>query len=300
MFEVFFLGTGAAIPSKDRGHTTIAVRRNGEITLLDCGEGAQREMIKNGLSIMKVRRILITHLHADHAAGLFSLPQSLYLLNRREPLDIYGPKGIKSMGTAFEKFFFFEPDYAIRYHELPEEEALVYSDSEIEIRSVGVEHSLPTVAYSIREKDRLHLDAKKANGLGVKPGPLRKNLTDGKDIVVNGKKVRSKDVTKLEKGLKISYSGDTAPCQSFKKLARDSDLLIHEATFRAEKEAESKEYGHSTSVGAAKVAKETNSKKLALVHISPRYEEPKELEKEAKAVFRNTVASKDGMKLVLK
>ena len=84
--EILFLGTSAAVPSKEHSTSCIAVRSGSDIILLDCGEGSQRQLMLSPFSFMKIRAVLITHLHGDHVFGLPGLIQTMSLSNRTEPL----------------------------------------------------------------------------------------------------------------------------------------------------------------------------------------------------------------------
>src|SRR3989338_8891096 len=92
MIELTILGTTAGAPTKERGHSAVAIKHNGIAYLFDCGENAQRQAKIAGISLLKVKSIFITHWHADHFAGLLGLIQTMALLERKEPLYIFGPK----------------------------------------------------------------------------------------------------------------------------------------------------------------------------------------------------------------
>ena len=153
MIEVHFLGTGAAIPSKHRGHTSIALRYNGEIILFDCGENIQRQMIWAGLSPMKISRIFITHFHADHFAGLLALPQSLGLLKRKEPLYVYGPKGTEKVSKHL-KVLIGDLEYDLKFAEIKE----AVENEKYIVSSIPVRHEIPSLAYSFEEKPKRNLN----------------------------------------------------------------------------------------------------------------------------------------------
>ncbi|RKX48988.1 MAG: ribonuclease Z, partial [Thermotoga sp.] len=91
---VIFLGTGGSWPTVKRNVSAIAVKRGGEILLFDCGEGTQRQIQRSGLSYMQIKSIFISHFHGDHFLGLPGLIQTMQLNDRKEPLTIYGPRGI--------------------------------------------------------------------------------------------------------------------------------------------------------------------------------------------------------------
>jgi len=300
MIEVFFIGTGAAIPSKKRGHTTVALRRGGEIFLFDCGENTQRRLIEEGISPMKIENIFVTHMHTDHVAGLFPLPETMYLLKRKTSLNIYGPKGLDRFGRLLRELQNFNLGYEVSFRELMRKKTTVVDAKEYEITSVPVQHGTPSLGYCFEEKERLKFLEAKAEKMGVGPGPQRGKLTHKQNISVNGKTIKWQDVTEAIPGKKIVISGDTCPCDEIEKIAKGADLLIHEATFGEDKKDEAEEFYHTTAAQAAKIAKKAGVKKLALIHFSPRYKDVKPLLEEAQKIFPATFIAEDGMSIVVK
>ncbi len=166
-----------------------------------------------------------------------------------------------------------------------------------QILSIPVFHSVPSVAFCFQEKDKLNLDDKKLNKLNIKRGPWLKKLKKLGEIEYKGTKVKIGDVGHVKKGLKVVYSGDTKPCENVVKISKDADLLIHDGTF-LEEDVGSK--SHADVKEAAKLAKKAKVKELVLTHISRRYTDLKELEDQAKSVFKNSRAAYDFMKIKLK
>src|SRR5512138_3723135 len=91
MLRLTFLGTAAAQPTLRRNLTGLSVRREGEMWLVDCGEGTQRQLIHYGAGF-DVAAIFFTHFHADHYLGAIGFLRTLSMLGREAPLDVYGPK----------------------------------------------------------------------------------------------------------------------------------------------------------------------------------------------------------------
>src|SRR5436190_15928913 len=102
MLTVTFLGTSAARPTVERNVSGLAVHREGETLLFECGEGTQRQMMRYGVSFA-LSEIFFTHFHADHFLGVIGLIRTLGLQGRPEPLFLFGPKGAKKvLSTAMQ------------------------------------------------------------------------------------------------------------------------------------------------------------------------------------------------------
>ena len=76
MLSLTFLGTGAAIPTLDRNVSALAIQREGETLLFDCGEATQRQMMRYGVGFT-LRDVFFTHYHSDHILGLTGLGNKL-------------------------------------------------------------------------------------------------------------------------------------------------------------------------------------------------------------------------------
>src|SRR5207248_4954764 len=98
MLSVTFLGTSAARPTVERNVSAMALVREGETLLFECGEGTQRQMMRYGVSFA-LSEIFFTHFHADHFLGVIGLIRTLGLQARAEPIVLYGPHGAKKVLT---------------------------------------------------------------------------------------------------------------------------------------------------------------------------------------------------------
>ncbi len=284
--EIIFLGTSSAVPTLERNHPSIALRAFAEVMLFDCGEGTQRQLIEAKISPMKITKIFISHFHGDHILGLGGLIQSLGFRGREKDLDIYGPKGLHKIINAISSFGYFQINYNLNIHEI--QDGTVIETEDYVVECAKVEHNIPSYAYSIREKKKPLFLREKAEELGIPPGPLYGKLHNGEEVEFEGRIIKPEQVLgEAKKGKKISYSGDTRPCEAMIRLARDSDILIHESN------------AHSTSVEAAEIAREANVNELVLTHISTRYTSDKNIKSEAQKVFKNTKVARDYMKIDL-
>lgn len=292
--RVIALGTAGGVPTVSRNLPSFVVVREGESLVFDCGEGTQRQMIKAGVSPCGRMKIFITHLHGDHVIGLFGLLQTMNLLNRERGLDVYGPSGLRYLINDVLKSIAAEPSFELSIHEVGE--GVVCEEKGYVVKAAWAEHSKPNLAYALIEKEGPgKFYPEKARELGVPVGPLWAKLKRGEEVVLEGGRVVSpREVLGPPRpGVKVVYSGDTAPCSSIIELARGADLLIHEATFDDSLVNKAVEDKHSTASQAAKVALEAGVKRLLLTHVSARYADPRVLKEEAAKVFPNVEVAED-------
>ena len=301
MLKITFLGTGGSVPSPHRNPSAIAVRRESELFLFDCGEGTQQQMMRAKTG-MKITAIFITHFHADHVLGIPGLLQTLSLQGRTEPLEIYGPKGVRRFLYHLLSLGYASKNFDVKAIELQHGD--VIRRQNYEIRAFKTEHNIRSIGYVLEEAMRPgKFNRERAIELGLKPGPLFSKLQHGESVFVNGREIRPEDVLGPPRpGRKIVYTGDTRPCESVIQAAENADILIHDGSLaEAEKEL-AIEYMHSTVTEAAEVAAKANVRKLILTHISARYddEDTKKLEEEARKIFPNTIVASDLMTIDVK
>ncbi|WP_405305816.1 ribonuclease Z [Methanobrevibacter sp.] len=292
--EVTFLGTSSAVHSKDRNHPSIAAKAFGDVFLFDCGEGTQRQILFTNVSPMKISKIFITHFHGDHILGLPGLLQSMSLNGRESKLTVYGPRGLNKIKDAIYSFGYCAIEYPVEFIEIGT--GIIEETDEYVIKAQSVRHNVPSLAYSIEEKKKPRFLREKAIELGVPVGPAFGKLHNGEEVEIDGKIIKPEQVLgPPRKGIKLTYSGDTRPCEEMIMFAKDSTLLIHESTFIQKEAQNAEDYGHSTSQDAAFVARESNSEKLIITHISTRYGEEyaQIMLKEAQEIFENTELARD-------
>ena len=297
--KVYFLGTSAQIPTGKRNHSAILLSYEGENILVDCGEGTQRQFRIAKLNPCKITRILISHWHSDHVLGIPGLLSTLALSGYNRTLYIYGPRGTKEFMRDLLKVFNFQKKYKIIVEETSG--GKFYETSDFYLESEKMSHGIPANAYSLVIKDKLRLDKKKIQNSKLPFGPLLGKLKEGKDIIYEGKKYNAKNFIYEEKGKKISIVLDTLFNERIIPFVKNSDLLICESSFSSKLNEQAKEHLHLTAKQCGEIAKKSKSKKLALTHISQRYENNlKELLNEAKKEFRETKVVGDFDEIIVK
>jgi len=272
MLRLTFLGTSAAQPTIQRNLTGLAVRRERELFLVDCGEGTQRQMIRYGTGF-DVDAIFFTHFHADHYLGAIGFLRTLSMLGREGPLDVYGPRPARRLldvmlFTGTEKLSF-----EVRIHEVRPGEP-VRRDG-CDLVPFETDHRTPSVGWALLEDQRPgRFHPEKAAALGVPKGPLFGALQRGSPVTLpDGRAVRPEEVVEApRRGRRIAVTGDTRPCRGTIEAARAADLLIHDSTFGDPEQARAEETMHSTAREAARVAREAGAARLVLTHLSTRYD----------------------------
>jgi ribonuclease Z len=296
MLTATFLGTGAATPTVDRNVAGLAVQREGETLLFDCGEGNQRQMMRYGVGF-SFTEIFFSHYHADHILGVTGLLRTMGLQDRSAPVTLYGPRGAQRILGAAISLGIERNRFPVEVREIRPGDRLTRPEYDIVI--FETDHRPDTVGYVLAEHTRLgRFNPDRARELGVPEGPLWGRLHKGETIMLeDGRRISPDDlVGSPRRGRTLVYSGDTRPSLAVVEAARGADLLIHEATFGSDELERAKETGHSTAAEAARVAVEAGVRRLVLTHISPRYtREAPELLAEARAVFPETVIARDGL-----
>ena len=302
MLSVTFLGTSAARPTVERNVSAMALVREGETLLFECGEGTQRQMMRYGVSFA-LSKIYFTHFHADHFLGVIGLIRTLGLQTREEPMHLYGPKGAKRLLKQAIELGVERVPFEINITEVKPGDVLPeFTDrqgSDYDIHVFATEHGGSSVGYALKEHERRgRFDVEKAKAAGIPEGPLWGKLTKGEAVTLsNGPTFQPSDfVGPRRPGRLVVFTGDTRPCAGVVDAAQGADLLIHEATFGEEEKDRAKETGHSTAREAAQVALAAKARRLVLSHVSARYSiSAEELVKEAREVFKETTVAKDGM-----
>lgn len=276
MLEVTLVGSGATMPLPGRATAVGAVKYNGRIILFDCGEGTQVAARKAGVSLVRIDAICFTHYHGDHIFGLPGLLQTMASQGRTEPVMIVGPDSGYEQIIGLLLALAGTLPFMIVKKPLGEEKVALWDGLYLE--SFPLNHRVACNGYRLQLPRAGRFLPEQARALGV-PQTLWGSLQKGNAVVNQaGEKIFPQQVLGSPRtGLTVVYATDTAPCKTLIQYAKNADLLICDATYATEEDADKAElYGHSTFTQCGKMAAQANVKRLWLTHFGGALANPME------------------------
>ena len=296
MFEILFLGTSASAPSARRGLSAQIVQHDEFRFLVDCGEGTQRQILQSGVGFRHLTRVLLTHGHLDHILGLGGLLSTFLRWEAIEELEIFG--GRAALDRVHDLLYGVvlrgnQPPMPLQFRET--KPGTFFEAKDFTVTAFPVSHRGPDcLGYIFEERARRPFLPEKADELGIPFGPERRDLVDGKDIVLpDGSRIGPEDVLgPLQKGAKLVVIGDAGRTDDLVQYARDADTLVIESTYLNEEAEMARQFSHLTAQQAAELGVRANARHLILTHISRRYRE-KDVLKEAQAVHPKVSVARD-------
>jgi ribonuclease BN (tRNA processing enzyme) len=241
--EVILLGTGTPYPDPAASGPATAVIVGGRVLLFDAGAGVMRRMKAANLPISGPEALFITHLHSDHTLGYADLMLTSWVMRRRAPFPVFGPRGLKRMTSHLLSAY--AEDIDIRTNGLEHEVAGGYR---VDVREIA--------AGLVYEKDGVRVTA-----IAVSHGAWKNAF---------GYRIDTADRS-------IVISGDTRPSETLIKAAAGVDILIHEVYPAARLKPEDRPGGqdwprycreyHTSDVELGTLAKRVRPGILILDHI---------------------------------
>lgn len=295
--SVLFVGTAGSVPTPQRGLSATLVQRGSERFLVDCGEGTQRQLIRQGVGINQISHLLLTHMHADHFLGMPGMMKTWQLWGRTDPVTVVGPRGLLDFLDVLKRLIG-KTDFAIHWADLAPGEQIPFEG--FRIVAVATDHRISSLGYALEEAPRPgKFDVEAARRLGVTEGPDFGCLQRGEPVVGTQGEVRPHEVLGAARpGRKVVLTGDTRPCPSVIAAAAGADLLVHDATFTEQEAERARTTMHSTAGEAALVAREAGVKLLALTHLSFRCT-ARETQAEARPIFEKLIVPNDSDRWVI-
>jgi ribonuclease Z len=296
-FTITILGSSAALPTLGRFPSCQFVQIKKHRFLIDAGEGAQIQLNRYGINIIRIEAIFISHLHGDHYLGLMGLLFSMHLNKRKSDLHLYAFKGLSEIILLQLKYSKSILYYKIIFHELEENSVQkIFDSNALTVETIPLTHKISCNGFLFREKPKpRRIDKEKIpDGILIQHIAM---LKQGLDVLEESGEVlyRNKDFTlPPRKQRSYAYCSDTAFATNMVEQVTDVDILYHEATFAKEDQEKATETKHSTATEAAIIAKLAGAKKLLIGHFSARYHSPELLLGEARITFPETFLANEG------
>lgn len=292
-FNVLILGSASASPTLTRNPSAQLININEQYYLVDCGEGTQTRLREHKINFQRLHHIFISHLHGDHYLGLLGLLQTMHLLGRTMPLNVYGPKQLKEIIDMNLSYSYSTLKYPLIFHETQTNESVVlFENEQITVSTILLDHRVPCTGFLFKEKTKprtINIEEVKKHSI---PKYGLNKLKNGEDFCFldTGKIIKNEALTfNPEPSFSYAYCSDTKFNERTIAQIKDINVLYHEATFLEKDIQRALTTYHSTARQAAEIALKTNAKLLIIGHFSNRYKDLDLLLNESKSVFKNTV-----------
>lgn len=193
--KAILLGTaGGPAPKRTRSAPANAIVVDGDVYVIDCGNGVARQAALAGLDLRRLRAVFLTHHHSDHNVDAGTLLQLAWTAGLDRPVQIFGPPPLRAMMDAFLSFAEVDVRTRIADEGRPDFASLLQI---VEIDAGG----------TVLQNERVTVRAALVEHPPLKPAFALRFDTPERSIV---------------------FSGDTAPCDALVDLARGADVLVHE------------------------------------------------------------------------
>jgi ribonuclease Z len=293
MIDLILLGTSGTIPLPGRPLSSLLARVGPEMMLFDCGEGTQVSMRRAGWGFKSLSGICLSHMHADHVAGLPGLLLTVANAGRREPLDIYGPVGTRTVVAGLRVIAPRLP-FEVRVHEVGAARDMAWAGGRL--ATLPVDHAVPCLAFRFDLARARRFEPERARALGV-PIAEWKRLQHGESVVVDGRKIGPDAVLgPPRRGLRLGYVTDTRPTHAMPGFLAQADLLVIEGTYGDPADAENAiENKHLLFSEAAEIGRQAAVRQIWLTHFSAKLLDPERFAGEAQRIVPATTIGREGL-----
>lgn len=295
-FTLKIMGTASAMPVVGRFQSAHVLEIHGRSFLVDCGEGVQSRLKEHGISLMRIDSVFVSHIHGDHVFGLFGLLSTVGMLGRTSPMNLYGPAALGPILKFFLSYYGEGLAFEVRFVPLKmKEPETIYETRGLEVLAFPLNHGIETFGFLFREKQPQYNVVKEAiDRYGLTLTEIG-SLKRGEDVVRPDGVIPAAEAAYLPyEPRSYAYVSDTAPFPALAGWVRGVSLLYHEATYLAELEEQAAKRHHSTTLQAARCAKEAGAGRLVIGHYSSRCRDAARYEEECRTVFPETYAASDG------
>lgn len=297
-FSVTILGCGSATPTLRHFPSAQALSYGNRVMLIDCGEAAQLQLRRFGVSFAKITDIFISHLHGDHFLGLPGLLSTMALHSVGGTVRVHTFAQGAELLSGILDVLCRERPYQLEYDIIdPAAPGIVLDDKHLQVRAFPLSHRVPCVGYRFTEKPKLrHINGEAARYHNV-PHYAMQSLREGADWISPDGRVVPNAVltTPPSPSRSYAYCSDTSFNRDVARHVRGVDVLYHEATYGSDNASKATSRGHSTAAEAAEIARMAGVGRLVIGHYSKMITDEEALAAEARQVFADTVAAREGL-----
>ena len=289
-FTLHVLGTASALPTTQRYPSAQVLDVRGRLFMIDCGEGAQMQIRRAGLSFLKIEHICLSHIHGDHIFGIFGLLTTMAMLGRSSSLNIYAPASFQPILDFLVKHFGEGIRFPINFVHLEmTEPQVIYENRTTELLAFPLNHRIETFGFMIREKmpqRNVRKEAIERYGLSLAEiGTLKR----GEDVVRKDLVIPNEEAAYIPfEPRSYAYCSDTAPFPELSQWVKGVSVLYHESTFPAEMSEMAAKTYHSTTLQAARTALDAGAGCLLVGHYSSRFPSLDFFLEELRSIFPET------------
>lgn len=269
--------------------------------MIDCGEGAQLQMMRQHLKFSRLSHIFISHLHGDHFLGLPGLLSTLALHEKGGTLTIYtfaeGARILREIMAVFCR----ETSFEIKYNIITPSRAVIFEDHALTVETFPLYHRVPCVGFKFSEKPKpRHLRGDMIRFFNI-PVSRLEDIRQGADYVTPEGAVIANERLTTPPDLSVSYAycSDTMFNPAVADDVRGVDVLYHESTYADDFAEKAAPRGHSTAREAARIAAAAGVKRLVLGHYSKAYDSDEPFLRDALEEFPDVIAAREGLKIDL-
>ncbi len=301
-FQVNILGCGSATPSYRHMPACQVIDFRDRLMMIDCGEGAQLQMMRQHLKFSRLSHVFISHLHGDHFLGLPGLLSTLSLHEKSGSVTIHTFAEGADILQRILAVFCRDASYEIKYNIIRPERAVIFEDHALIVETFPLYHRVPCVGFRFSEKPKQrHLRGDMIRFFNV-PVSRLEAIRNGEDFVTPDGTVIANDrlTTPASPSVSYAYCSDTAYNPAVADDVRGVDVLYHESTYADDNAAKAAPRGHSTAREAGRIAAAAGVGKLVLGHYSKAYDSDEPFVAQASEEFSGPViAANEGMKIDL-
>ena len=252
--KITLCGTSSPLPAPGRAQACVAVETPGHLYIIDAGSGSAATAQLSGISLGKLRGILLTHYHSDHISDIGDFNLNSWVAGRPAPLQIIGPEGVDRIVEGLNITYELDRGYRVAHH-----------GAELLNPELGILQSRTIEEGVIVDEDELRITAFEVSHPPIEPAYGYRLDYGGRSVVISGDSLVTEKIVELSDGADVVLHDAMAVqlVQGMEAMSRNAGntriaTVLHDL----------QDY-HATSADLARLASEAKIGLLALYHLVP-------------------------------